>query len=107
LNAAARRYYYKQKAARAALGLTTRGTPRIFERHHIPLANGRGQVHGQPRANARARIYTARLNANGFSSRGNPKRGLVQLTPLETNFRIFRAAIPAAPASNWENIERI
>ena len=92
LNGASLRYYYRKKAERAALNLTTRGTPRVYELHEF-------NAHGRRRANLRARKYVARLNAAGLTRRGNPKRGLILLTPLESDYRRLRANVVVPPMS--------
>ena len=103
--AAQKRYWHKQAAAFRALGLTTRGTVRKYTLHKIEAHNG--TVHGIYRNRIRARIYTAQLNARGLTKRGNPKRGIILLTPLETDWRLFRATVPSAPSMDWDRIERV
>lgn len=105
LRGASKRYWEKQAAAFRALGLTTRGTVRKYTLHKIEF---RGvTAHGIFRNRIRARIYTAQLNARGLTKRGNPKRGLILLTPLETDYRLFRATVPSAPTMDWDRIERL
>ena len=105
LRGASKRYWAKQVAAFRALGLTTRGTVPKYTLHKFESSGG--TPHGIFRKRIRQRLYTEQLNARGLSKRGNPKRGLILLTPLETDYRLFRATVPAAPTMDWDQIERL
>lgn len=104
LRGASKRYWDKQVAAFRAAGLTTRGTVPKYTLHKFESSGG--TPHGIIRNRIRQRLYTEQLNARGLTKRGNPKRCLILLTPLETDYRLFRATVPAAPSLSWEVISR-
>jgi len=89
------RFYFKKKAEHAAVNLTTRGTPRIYELHD--LCDGHEQAHGNKRHALRERLYTARKNADGLTRRGNkkPARG----RPLYQSWQALRSNITVGPVS--------
>ena len=56
----------------------------------------------------REQRYAAGLTAEGnVPQRPHPKRGLILLTPLETNYRLFRATVQTGQTMDWDRIERI
>lgn len=89
---ARRRNWRKQADAFVALGLTTRGTRRIY-RLHAELDH----LHGRPRAAARNRGYRAAQRRKGFTTRGNR---IKNFSLLAIAYEEFRATIKM-PAINF------
>ena len=105
-------------------GLNTQGKP--YRRHpnfinraekyprYIEQANRERRRHILAHKLARYHRIAAANLAAGLTAHGRRRRkgraGLRLLTPLETNYRLFRELVPIAPSPNWEisssNLER-
>ncbi len=109
---ASNKYWRRIRAERAALGLNSRGGVPQKKSYRL-IGQGGHVLHGRARKNKyqqlmREQRYAAGLTATGKRpQRAHAKRGLILLTPLETDFRLFRSLIGSTPATNWEVIERV
>lgn len=95
-----RAYWQKRGRENVAAGLTWNGEPRKRQ-------NDLPRVHGTKRHVIRNQQRAEKFIAQGLTWRGTPrKRGINLLTPLEADYRLFRAHVKPEPATNWEVVER-
>lgn len=93
LRNAAARYYRRQKAARLAVGLTTRGTGRVY-RQRPELA----ALHGTARKVRRQQLDRAALVAQGKTTKGTQRQHRVaRFTPQALAYLALKNEIEAGP----------
>ena len=102
--AASLRYWRRVRRERREAGLTAAGTTPVYERHLILFAGF--NVHGKRRKSARQKIYRARLAARGLTTLGQPKRGLLPLTPLDRAWRALRATISVPTTDYYDHTRK-
>jgi hypothetical protein len=101
---------YKRDAF-VAQGLTTKGTPRKEQLHHLPravkwenISTAEDRKHYNANAMARAAIYRARNIAAGLTAKGKPRKdGLTPRTEIAHAWLEFRSTITIPKDRDWDD----